>query len=63
MISAVTILLCLLQILASVNGDCDLNPLTRFPCDPLKPIPDRLSCVLKLALKLVKLKVKQTFFS
>jgi len=47
MITAVTILLCLLHILASVNGNCDTNPFTRSPCDRIKPVPDRLTCVLK----------------
>ena len=61
MITAVTILLCLLHILASVNGNCDTNPFTRSPCDRIKPVPDRLTCVLKLVLKLIKLKVKWVF--
>ena len=58
MVSAVTILLCILHVLSLANGDCDIGTFTRSPCDPLNPIPDKLTCEKKLACIFIYIKTK-----
>ena len=49
MITAVTIFLCLFQIITLAKGTCDVYPVIRSPCDFQRPIVDEATCLKRLA--------------